>query len=97
MSGVPTQTPNTGAASTASPPAALPPGTSSQPTASNGGYGPVTTPTPAPSDFQWKYTSDPEKNPAPVTSPNVTPAPAQIDPAQAAELQRLKQQIINSR
>jgi hypothetical protein len=75
---------------------ATPSATSLQTTGSNGGYGPITAPTPAANDFQWKYTSDPEKNPTPVTSPNVTPAPPQVDPAQAAELQRLKQQIIDS-
>jgi hypothetical protein len=75
------------------PPAA---GTASQPLGSNGGYGPISPPTPAANDFQWNYSNDPQKNPAPITSPNVSPAPSKVDPAQAAELQRLKQQIIEN-
>jgi hypothetical protein len=90
-------TSNINAAGTASPAAPSPPqAPTSQPIGSNGGYGPITAPAPAANDFQWKYTSDPEKNPAPVTSATVTPAPPRVDPAQAAELQRLKQQIIDS-
>jgi hypothetical protein len=75
------------------PPAA---GTASAPLGSNGGYGPISAPTPAANDFQWNYPNDAQKNPAPIASPNVSPAPSKVDRAQAAELQRLKQQIIDN-
>jgi hypothetical protein len=75
---------------------APPANSASAPIGANGGYGPIGAPASTVNDFQWQYGNDAQKNPAPVASPNVTPAPSQVTPAQAAELQRLKQQLIDS-
>ena len=73
-----------------------PPVSTYQPTGSNGGYGPLNAPTPATNDFQWNYPSDADKNAAPVSAPQAAPSAPRIGPDEAAELERLKQPIIDS-